>query len=105
MQGTFGEPTVWGKSFITDRFCWKDASKAAWVSEPDMLGSGPGEGGSGSCQGVTSKSAGSQEAFRKSGSCQEASISHQKDIRKPSGSYEAIRKVWKSGSHQEGKAV
>ena len=31
-----------GNSFITERFCWKEASKAAWVSEaPDIGDIGP----------------------------------------------------------------
>ena len=31
-----------GNNFITERFCWKEASKAAWVSEaPDIGDIGP----------------------------------------------------------------
>ena len=34
-----------GNSFITDRFCWKEASKAAWEMAPDIGDIGPSEPG------------------------------------------------------------
>ena len=30
-----------GNNFITERFCWKEASKAAWVRDPDIGDIGP----------------------------------------------------------------
>jgi hypothetical protein len=41
LQVEAGWPAPGGNSFITDRFCWKDASKAAWAIG-DTGASGPG---------------------------------------------------------------